>query len=101
MKTYYIYEHNNELLGHNSDPDQLRKDVAEQFHPDEPESDIIEVEIETYQDSLYLIGARLNGLSEKDFYDIISGAGFDMGEWEYIETEFYGDGLYRVIFHQY
>jgi len=100
MKTYYIYEHNNEIIGHNSDPNALRKNIAEQFYPDEPEDDITELEIDTHQDSVYISGKKVNCMEEKDLFDILFHTGFGMGDWEYIETEFIGDGQYRATFHQ-
>ena len=100
MKTYYMYEHNNQIIGHNSDPNTLRKAIANQFYPDEPEADIIELKIETYQDSVYISGKKVNCMEEKDLFDVIFNCGFDMGEWQYIETEFIGNNEYRAIFHQ-
>jgi len=99
MKNYYIYVQDGELIDYNQDPNQLAKQVAEYYFPEEIKNQIIELVIEDYSDSVYIEGLNVDLINEGNLYDIIEDCEYDISKLEYVETEFVGNAKYRAIFH--
>lgn len=96
---YYVYlDENDNLIANGKDVNQVAKEIAEKLFPEEPTEQIISLSVKDTDDSVYITGKKANMVSEMDLCEIVDDCGFD-AEY-YIETEFFGNGEYRAIFHK-
>lgn len=101
-KEFFVYSHNSEIIAYDANLACLQGILVNEFEwPDnEPDADLHELEIEVIGDSLYIEGWNENFGEDTEIFSIVNQNGFDLTEWEYVETEFVGSGKYRTIFHR-